>query len=161
MNAAFTAMTLAQEAPPPPVNLNRFVEVIDRLIDVLARETQLLEQRLLKEIAPLQTEKTIASNDYVKLQTALQQNPAPVNQAPEEQRSLLREKMDALQSLISRNMLALASAVEAGERVFRVIKEAVQSKRAETGGYTATGAFSYGVSTPKHDKVSIAVNREI
>jgi len=47
MNAAFTAMTLAQEAPPPPVNLNRFVEVIDRLIDVLARETQLLEQRLL------------------------------------------------------------------------------------------------------------------
>ncbi|MBC7136761.1 MAG: hypothetical protein H5U25_14115, partial [Oceanibaculum nanhaiense] len=78
-----------------------------------------------------------------------------------EQRSLLREKMNVLQDWVSRNMLALASAVEAGERVFKVIKDAVQSKRAETGGYTATGAFSYGVSAPKHDKVSIAVNREI
>ncbi|KZD08137.1 hypothetical protein [Oceanibaculum pacificum] len=161
MNAAFAAMTLAQEAPALPVSLASFNNAIDRLFDVLTRETQCIEQRRIKEIGVLQDEKNLVSNDYVKLHRALHENPAPIRALPEEERRQLGQRMVALQDMLGRNMIALASAVEAGERVFQVIKNAVQSKRAETGGYTASGQFSYGVSTPKHETVSVAIDKQI
>lgn len=161
MNSAFAAMSLAQEQTALPVSPSSFSQAIDRLLDILTRETQCLEQRRLKEIDVLQVEKNNASTDYAKLHRALHENPAPIRALPEEERSLLQQKMMALQEILGRNMIALASAVEAGERVFQVIKNAVQSKRAESGGYTAHGGFSYGVSSPKRDSVSIAINKEI
>jgi len=141
MTAAFTAMTIAQDQTAPAINLDSLIRVASRLVDVLKRETELLKNHHLKEAAKLAAEKNQLSTDYAKLQSAATQNPEAFKNADPDKKSAFQQVIEELRQVLAMNERALRIAITAGERIVRHVKEAVQSKRATMGGYTAGGQY--------------------
>jgi flagellar biosynthesis/type III secretory pathway chaperone len=144
-----------------PIKVRNLIVIVEALIDVLARETNLLKSMRVKEIGQLQGDKQRLSYAYEENHRQLTKDPAPIQQMGAAERQGLGELLQVLQQIAAENTRAIEAAKSAGERVLRLIVESVKDQRTQKSGYTRTGTLGYSAvhqRTPA-PAVSLAVNR--
>lgn len=142
MTAAFTAMAIAQDQAPTPLNLDKLIQVVDKLLGLLRLENDFLAKNDLKAVADLVPQKNQLTADYTKLQQLATDNPSAFTQAEDEKKSIFRTLMTELKKIVEMNERALKIAITAGERVVAHVRNAIQQKRTSVGGYTNEGDYS-------------------
>ncbi|MCR9256849.1 MAG: hypothetical protein NXI16_12235 [Alphaproteobacteria bacterium] len=159
MTAAFAAMAIAQQQTAPTVSLEKLISTATRLVDLLKRENDFLAKHDLKAVAAMTPEKNQLTADYAKLQSVATENPDSFRQADPEKQTLFQKVVEELKSVLMMNERALRIALTAGERIIKHVKEAVQTKRSDNGGYTAEG--QYHARTASAQQVPALYNKAV
>lgn len=130
------ACQAAADAPAEDVAMlaGRIIELAGRLAAVLAQETALMRAWRIKEIAPLQAEKTSLTETYQKTFKALTARKGD-SEMPAPLKAKLLAAGQSLAASVRENTLALRVGQAAAERLIVAIVAAVNAQRKAAVGY--------------------------
>ena len=120
----------------------RLHEATAQMTDLLARETALLKENRLQDVAGLQSEKTTLSQAYARDYGLLKDNARFVGANAPTQADRLRRAMRTLQIEIQRNFTALEACRAVSEGLMNAIFEIARSKRSGPTCYNNAAAMA-------------------
>lgn len=143
-----------------PIKVRNLIVIVEALIDVLIRETTLLNSMRVAEITPLQGDKQRLTFAYQDNHRQLTKDPAPIQQLGTNERQGLGELLRALQQVATENQRAIEAAKAAGDRVLKLIVNSVKEQRSRKTGYTRAGTAGYSsvLRRTPGPAVSVALN---
>lgn len=119
--------------------IEHFVDSMNRLMELLQNETNILNTHIYKELDSLQMQKVRLTKSYLNAQDNLQNAPDSLSCLREEERADLKILYKRFRNVLSENMLTLRGSYDATERVVNIVIEAVKKQR---GVSTNSEAFS-------------------
>lgn len=131
------------------------------LIDIMAREIELLKNMQPQEIRELQHEKNDLARAYEACMNRIKADPRLLADADRPQKRQLRELTARFRSTLAENERALRAVKSVSERLLTIIVNTVAEKQ-NGAAYTATGAIGAGaLATGGGRTVSLAVNQRL
>lgn len=124
------------------VAAGEIIETVDRLIDVLDSEVDLLSAMRASEIGRFQPTKTMLIDSYERLVAGLRADEAALAAIAPADRKVLCECMARLTHACRRNENALKAVAAANERLMRAIVDEVRRQKSDTAAYTGGGAVA-------------------
>lgn len=144
--------SLSPQPLPPGMDI---LEIIELLREVVETENHLLQERDFKEAAALQDRKTALSQLYERHLTAINHNPAVIQDLPEETRQKLRDASEKLKLASEINIRLLRSNMQAIEGVLNSIVAAIREQSTPISNYTAKGAVEENFADPTATSISL------
>ncbi len=162
-NAKPSAAHIKEVAPPRPTNqtVRDLIAICTSLIDLLGRESGLLEAMRPAEIKALQDQKSTLALTYEQQVKQLATDPTCLRAVEPVLRDELKTAFNQLETARRANEQALRAAQEANERVIRAIVAAVGDRQTQVATYGPNGAQATGRSCHADDTISLSVNRQI
>ena len=161
------AQTQRREAPSPyPAAANaaearklaeNLMDVMNALLSVIERETELVRAGQVREAMTLESKKQELSRNYVGAVTQLKANQAQLAKSAPELLSTLHRNHDAFRAMLQVNLTVLATAHAVSESVVRGVNTEIQ-KRNVPNTYTAAGRRA--TPGPRHI-TPLAVSRSL
>jgi len=143
------AQTQRREAPSPyPAAANaaearklaeNLMDVMNALLSVIERETELVRAGKLREGMALEPQKTELSRRYVAVVGQMKASQKYLSQAAPELLKTLHRHHDVFRSMLQVNLTVLATAHAVSEGIVRGVSNEMQ-RRSMPNTYTATGA---------------------
>ncbi|MBT4354195.1 MAG: hypothetical protein HOD13_06500 [Rhodospirillaceae bacterium] len=118
--------------------VENFVESMSQLMELLQKETEILNSQIYEEIDPLQTRKVQLTKYYLDSQKNIQDMPDTLASLSDVERANLKILYKKFRNVLSENMLTLRGSYDATERVVNLVIDAVKKQR---GGAKNTKAF--------------------
>jgi flagellar biosynthesis/type III secretory pathway chaperone len=144
----------------PAARLNELVTVVDRLEQVLAKETEMLDSLQTGELTPVIEEKQRLSEAYQRIHEELTDDPSPLSILTEAQKEGLRDLLSRFRNTTRENERALGAAKHVSERVIEAVVDSVKKHNSRNSGYTSQGARGFnGGRDP--GIVPVAIDRNI
>lgn len=144
------------QTTPAPVSghdlrpsIDGLIEIASRLIELLGRETALLRQMKIVEIAALQEQKLTLTRAYETRMRALNRNHEELQAVDQAIRDELRATINRFEDAASANAIAVHAAQEANQRLMQAIVDIVSERRGRTEGYAADGTPTAKDSRPR------------
>jgi hypothetical protein len=120
------------------VAAGELLDLMNRLMDLLAEETMLLRGGRVGEIAPLQAEKTTLATRYAAAIKALDVGPDKAPSLSIGLRVQLAARSKRLAELAEENAVALRIGGAATHMLLEMVIQSVEAQRRPTSGYTAS-----------------------
>ena len=120
-------------------SIEELIDLTERLTEVMAQETEILNGMRPSEIGPLQSEKTSLSMAYSDAVGAANSRASNVASARMDLRESLARTTARLQDAMADNLRAITIARAFNERLVRALGEAVIEHRHPATAYTADG----------------------
>ncbi len=133
-------------------------DAVDRLIDVLDSEADLLADMKASEIGSLQPTKSMLIDSYERMAADLRADADGLNGLAPAERSALGNAMARLSSASRRNEAALRAVTTATERLMRAIVDEVRRQQADGAVYTGDGAVAADGKAPP---VSVSIDQQL
>lgn len=131
------------------IDTSALLDTVERLIDLLDGEVDLLSAMKASDIGRFQPTKSMLIDSYERMAAELRGDGADLGALPAAERKALCEAMARLTHAGRRNELALRAVMTANERLMRAIVEEVRRQQADRPVYTVNGAVSdEGKSAP-------------
>lgn len=136
---------------------NRTTDALDRLVDILNRETTLLRTGKFKLAAELTAQKTQCAQDYVQLARTVQRETERLKSNVPEQVAKLRQRHESLATQMAENLRVLATARSVTEEILADVARSVTA--AEKPATYGTSGRMPSASAP--GKAGFAINRAL
>lgn len=149
MEHAMTEMT------PQPINVSSIMSVTARLAQILAQEADFLSEMKIKDIAPLQKEKTMLTKAMDLQLKIIQRSPELLDDITDEEREDLRDLAEIFDEVKAENYRRLVAAKEINQRVVEAITEAVNEHNKKPT-YT-----DEGINDRQFDSLSVTLDKKI
>ncbi len=133
-------------------------DTVDRLIEVLDDEAELLGAMKATEIGRLQPAKSMLIDSYERLAAELRADEERLNGLAPTERAALGEAMTRLSQASRRNETALRAVTTANERLMRAIVDEVRRQQADGSVYTVDGAVAADGKAPP---VSVRIDEQL
>ena len=130
-------------------SVDGLIDVASRLITLLGRETALLREMKITEIAALQEEKLKLTRAYEARMRALNKSGDELAAIDQAIRDELRATVNRFEDAASANAIAVHAAQEANQRLMQAIVDIVTERRGRTEGYAADGTATTGDARPR------------
>ena len=137
------------------------LKVLNRLIEVLQRETELMRQMDPQAMQTLQHDKIVLTAAYESMLQRFRDNPALLSQQDDGLRERIMQASAAFQNTLTENARALYAMKEANERLFRAIIKAIEDQRDQPSSYSAYGAFAKAGSGGKSPAQPVALDARL
>lgn len=129
------------------INIPDIISLTARLAQILAQEADLLQEMRIKDVAPLQKEKTMLANALEIYKKLIDKDPGMLRAATEEEREDLVTVTQIFDAVLQENYRRLLTAREVNLKVVEAITEAVGESNKnpvydETGAKDLNGTFS-------------------
>lgn len=112
--------------------IENFVDSMTRLMELLIKETDILNTSQYNELEPLQTRKLQLAKAYEEAQNRLQQDANVLDYLTTEERADLKALYKKFRGILSENMIFLRGSHDATERVIKLVIDAVKKERGDT-----------------------------
>lgn len=122
--------------------VERVLLVSTQLLDVITRETELLETQQPLRIGELQAEKIRLANEYAMDIQAISLRKEMLDRAPAEKIARLKVAMTKLDAGLARNRNVLGAAKSVSERILKSVADSVNEQKAPTLGYGRNAAMT-------------------
>ena len=109
--------------------VENFVDSMTHLMEVLIKETSILNDKNFDELESIQSRKLQLSRVYEDAQKRLQEQKDSVNCLNEEEREDLRKLYQKFRGVLSENMIVLRGCHDATENVIKIVIDAVKKER--------------------------------
>ncbi|MDO8288995.1 MAG: hypothetical protein Q7T44_07230 [Parvibaculum sp.] len=139
----------------PSELVERVLLVSTQLLDVIGRETEMLETQQLLKIVELQDEKIRLANEYAMDIQAISRRKELIDRAPAEKIARLKTAMAKLEVALVRNRNMLGAAKSVSERILKSVADTVNEHKAPTLGYGRDAAMT---SRADHRSAAIALD---
>ncbi len=120
-------------------SIEELIDLTERLTEVMATETEILNGMRPSDIEPLQVEKASLSAAYSDAVGAANSHASDIASARLDQRERLARATARLQDTMADNLRAITIARAFNERLVRALGEAVTESRHPATAYTANG----------------------
>lgn len=137
------------------------LQVMDRLIDVLGREIDMVRAMKPMEIQSLQQDKIVLSAAYEGHLKALAEQPDLLRTLNPALRAQIDSAVDRFRQTLAKNERSLRAAKEVTERVLHMVAEELDKARREKSGYSAAGALPPTARSSAARPLSIAVDQRL
>ena len=127
-------------------SIGELIDLTERLTEVMAKETEILNGMRPSEIEPLQSEKVSLSAAYSDAVGAANSHASDIASARLDQRERLARTTARLQDTMADNLRAITIARAFNERLVRALGEAVTENRHPATAYTADGKRQFSVN---------------
>ncbi len=118
------------------------LKVLNRLIEVLRRETELMRQMDPRAMQAVQHDKIVLTAAYESMLQRFRDEPRLLGQEDDALRERIMQASAAFQNTLTENARALWAMKEANDRLFKAIIKAIEEKRDQPSSYSAYGAFA-------------------
>ena len=142
----------------PAVDTAALKDTVDRLVELLDSEAELLGAMKASEIGSLQPTKSLLIDSYERMAKALRDDEERLNALAPAERSGLGEAMTRLTQATRRNEMALRAVTGANERLMRAIIDEVRRQQADGAVYTVDGAVAQDGKAPP---VSVRIDEQL
>lgn len=142
----------------PSELVERVLLVSTQLLDVISRETEMLETQQLLKIGELQAEKIRLANDYAMDIQAISRRKELIDRAPAEKIARLKAAMSQLDAVLIRNRNVLGAAKSVSERILKSVADTVNETKAPTLGYGRDAAMT---SRASHRSAAIVLDSSV
>lgn len=136
-------------APDLRPSVDGLIDVASRLITLLGRETALLREMKIVEIAALQDEKLKLTRAYEARMRALNKSGDELAAVDQAIRDELRATVNRFEDVAAANAIAVHAAQEANQRLMQAIVDIVSEQRGRTEGYAADGTATATDARPR------------
>ena len=134
------------------------VDTVERLIDMLDSEVDLLSAMKASEIGRFQPTKSMLIDTYEQMAADLRADEARMGAMEPAERKALCEAMARLTHSCRRNEAALRAVVTANERLMRAIVDEIRKQQTDSPVYTVDGAVAAeGKATP----ISLRIDEQL
>lgn len=123
----------------PRPSISALIEIAARLIALLGRETALLREMKIREIASLQQEKLALSRAYEARVRSLNEHGEAIRQVEQAIRDELRATVSRFEHAAEANTIAVQAAQQVNQRLMQAIVDAVNERRGRGETYGADG----------------------
>ena len=134
------------------------IDTVDRLVDVLDSEADLLAAMKAAEIGSLQPTKSMLIDSYDRMAAELRADEDRLSGLAEAEREALAEALTRLTEASRRNETALRAVTSANERLMRAIVDEVRRQQADSAVYTVDGAVATDGKAPP---VSVRIDEQL
>ena len=142
--------------------IDDFIDVSNRLTELMTAEITSLRAMRPKDIAPLRAEKAALTERYNQyLQAFRSDDPAAPRAANSDERAHVREAVTRLTEVARTNSLALQAARTVNERLVKHVAQTVTQQTNSSAGYGATGAAPQPSPVRGDSVVSVTLNTQI
>jgi len=139
MNSENLPLPKPGSGPDLRPSVDGLIDIASRLITLLGRETSLLREMKIAEIAALQEEKLKLTRAYEARIRALNQNGDGLAAIDLAIRDELRATVIRFEDTAKANAIAVHAAQEANQRLIQAIVDIISERRGRTEGYGADG----------------------
>ena len=144
----------------PTNRINDLIVISKRLVDVLEREKEALNNRNYFEINEILDEKVTLGRVYESRIMGLSDEETDLNQVDRELRDQLQDIGNKVNTLIESNSTLLKIGIEANRRVVNMIAEAVKASVPNAGTYAANGSNAVAEQVTKKN-VAISIDHTL
>ena len=141
-------------------SIDGLIDVASRLITLLGRETVLLRQMKISEIAALQEQKLALTRVYEARMRELNENSGELDVIDQAIRDELRATVNRFEDAAKANAIAVHAAQEANQRLMQAIVDIVSERRGRTEGYAADGTSTVKDARPR-EGVALALDERL
>jgi hypothetical protein len=141
-------------------SIDGLIDIGSRLINLLGRETALLREMKIGEIADLQDEKLALTRAYEARMRALNKQDNGLTEVDQAIRDELRATVHRFEDAAKANAIAVRAAQEANQRLMQAIVDAVNERRSRADGYSANG-HSTGTDPRPRDGVALTLDERL
>ena len=142
--------------------IDDFIDVSNRLTELMTAEVTSLRAMRPKDIAPLQEEKAALTERYSRYMQAFRSgDPTAPQPANSDERAHIQEAVTRLTEVARTNSLALQAARTVNERLVKHVAQAVTQRTNSSTGYGATGAAPQQSPVRGDAVVSVTLNTQI
>ena len=120
-------------------SIDALIEIASQLIALLGRETALLREMKIREIAPLQAEKLALTRAYETRVRALNKHGEAIEQVEKAIRDELRATVNRFEDAAKANTIAVQAAQHLNQRLMQAIVDTVNERRGRRETYGADG----------------------
>lgn len=140
------------------IDTTSLLDTVERLIDVLDSEVDLLSAMKAADIGHFQPTKSMLIDSYERMAAELRGDEAGLGALDAEERKKMCEAMARLSHSCRRNETALRAVMTANERLMRTIVDEVRRQQADTPVYTIDGAVA---AEGKTSPVSVRIDEQL
>lgn len=140
------------------IDTSALLDTVERLIDVLDSEVDLLSAMKASDIGRFQPTKTMLIDSYERMAAELRADEAGLVALDPDQRRSMCEAMARLTHSCRRNEMALRAVMTANERLMRAIVDEVRKQQTDTPVYTIDGAVA---AEGKAAPVSVRIDEQL
>lgn len=149
MNTGTLPLPRRAGATPHKASIDGLIDIASRLITLLGRETLLLRQMKIGEIAGLQDEKLSLTRAYEARMRALNEDGAELRAVDQAIRDELKATVNRFEDAANANAIAVHAAQEANQRLMQAIVDIVSERRGRTEGYAPDGTATIKDARPR------------
>ena len=149
MNTGTLTLPKTEGGPDMRPSVDGLIEIASRLIELLGRETALLREMKITEIAALQDEKLKLTRAYETRMRAVNQHGDELAAVDAAIRDELHATVNRFEDAAKANAIAVHAAQEANQRLMQAIVDIVSERRGRTEGYAADGTATLSDSRPR------------
>ena len=133
------------------------IDLVDRLIEVLDRENDLLDRPRSKELGPVVAQKQALFTEYEDALRKIGSLSELMAETPPDQKAVLLDKAKTFDTLLRENELKLDALVKTSEHIMTVMSNVARKMAQPVQGYGRGGSFA---DAPKAI-APVAVNRTL
>jgi hypothetical protein len=141
--------------------LNDLIIVTGRLVELLKRENDALQNHKTNVVHDLLDEKTALSRVYETRFKSLAENPEVLQETDPDLRAQLHTLAAQVDELMGENAKLLRAAIEANRRVVDLIAEAVQNQQPNAGTYGVNAVKSEDGASSSSRRVSLSLDQTL
>ena len=148
----------AQQAAPVAAASSRtaaMIEMVDRLIEILTVENEMLDRPRSKELGPVVAKKQALFTEYEEMVRRIGNFSELMAETPPDQRTVLLDKAKLFDGLLRENELRLDALVRTSEHIMKVMSNVARKMAQPVQGYGRGG----GVTDAPKAIAPVAVNR--
>ena len=135
-----------------------FLKIIDRLSDVLERETSILRAHKPAEMDTVRQEKLTLTAAYESHVRVLRSDQSMLATASLGERARLKAAFERFEKALGENESDLRAAKNASDRVLRAIADEVDRQHRDNLAYSASGNAGVPPRSATHTPVSVAID---
>lgn len=135
--------------------------ILNRLIDVLRQELDLLHEMKPRDMQMLQEDKIVLVAAYESHVSQLRKNPDALKNLNPDLRNQLIRTTEVFQKTLAENAQALLAVREANDRLIKAIARGIEEQRTPVSGYSATGSQPRLGVPDRYEPVSVSVDQRL
>jgi hypothetical protein len=141
--------------------LNDLIIVTGRLVELLKRENDALQNHKTSIVHDLLDEKTALSRVYETRFKSLAENPEVLQETDPDLRAQLQPLAEQVEELMGENAKLLRAVIEANRRVVDLIAEAVQNQQPNAGTYGSNAAAASDGANASGRRVALSLDQTL
>ncbi len=145
----------------PSARAHELIELSQSLVQVMAIETETLKAGRVRDIEPMQAQKTALSYAYETHMRDLATEPGMFNAIEPDLKAELTAAATQFEATAIDNKHAVQAALELNSRLVQVIADAVTSSSPSATGYTKTGAAASATHRAAPTTAPATLNRSL
>ena len=144
---------------PSNNRIEDLILITGRLVDILERENDALNNQQNAELRDILDEKVTLSRVYETRMQVISENPEILDDVDADLREKLHDLGQQVSTLIEANGKLLKVAMTVNQRVVELIAEAVHDATPSAGTYGANGASASGSPSADKQRVAFSLNQ--